>query len=173
VHEFVDFLIARCGINADVDIYYDGSDNIVSWPMWTLQQLKECIDRNGYIILLWSESMEAILNHGDVNDNSSIQMAYAHVDRLSLLNLIQSKIQHFVVVCLNSIMAKDQIRTTLPFNLSQGTVHNISLHNVPVNMPVENLLEQEELTDLRNLLSILMRQQQFMKPDHQVLERPC
>ena len=171
VHDFTDFIL-RCGLNADVDLYHS-SNNIVNWPVWTLKQLKVCTDNNGYIILLWSEAMETILIHRDANDNSVVEMAYAHVDRLSLLSLIQEKIKHFVVVCLDSNKSKDQIRTTLPSNLSQGTVHDISIKNVPDNMPVKEVLEQEQFSNLRTLISTLSRQQQFEKPNHQVAERPC
>ena len=171
VHEFTDFIL-RCGLNVDIDLYHS-SNNIVNWPVWTLEQLKVCTDNNGYIILLWSEAMETILNHRDVNDNSLIEMVCAHIGRLSILSLMQVKIQHFVVVCLDSNMSKDQIRTTLPLNLSQKTVHNVSLHNVPDDMPVEDLLEQEEFSDLRDLIVTLRQQLQFVKPDHQVQGKLC
>ena len=171
VHDFTDFIL-RCGLNADVDLYHS-SKNIINWPAWTLKQLKVCTDNNGCIILLWSKAMETILTHGGANDNSVVEMVYARVDRLSLLSLIQDKIKHFVLVCLDSNMSKDQITATLPPSLSEKTVHNISLKSVPYNMPVKELLEQEQFSDLKYLVATLSRWQKFKIPSHLLEKRSC
>ena len=169
VHEFTDFLRTRCRINADIDLYH-GSENNINWSLWTIQKSTECINNKGYIILIWSETMDTLLNHKDSNDNSHIRMVFAHVDRQSLLSLITGNRTHIIIVFLDSVMSIDQIRTTLPFNLRYGTVCSISLHDIPNDMPIEDLPDLEKYSALKNLISILTHQQQFERPGHQVAE---
>jgi len=172
IHEFTDFLRSKCGINADADLYYN-SESIVSWPEWTIQKFNECVNNNGYIILVWSEAMKILLKHRDANDNSLINMIFAHIYRHSLLSLINLKLRYIIVVCLDSVMSVHEIRESLPFNLMNGTVHSISLQNVPDNMPTNELLELEQFSALKDLIAKLTRQQQFERPDQQVAQSKC
>jgi len=172
IHEFTDFLRSKCGINADADLYHD-SESIVSWPEWTIQKFNECVNNNGYVILLWSRAMEILLKHRDANDNSSINMVFAHIDRHSLLSLINLKLKHIIVVCLDSVMPVHQIRNTLPFNLMNGTVYSISLQDIPDNMPTNELLELEQFSAVKDLIAKLTRQQQFERPGQQIAQSKC
>ena len=114
--------------------------------------------------------MDTLLNHKNSNDNCHIGMVFAHIDRQSLLSFIAESRTHIIIVLLDSVMSIDQIRTTLPFNLRNGTVCSISLHDIPNNMPIEDLLDLEKYSALKNLISILTYQQQFERPGHQVAE---
>jgi len=156
IQNFADYLRSQCGINADVDLYHS-SKNTTNWS-YLIQQ--EC--KKGFIILIWSDTMDKMLNHVDVNDNSSIQMASAHISRQSLLSLIDERRQYIVVVCLDSDRELVSIKERLPSNLKQGTVHSISLPMMLGNQVIEH-------AGLRNLISVLTHQQQFEKPGKQLL----
>ena len=159
IHEFSDYLRSKCEIDADVDLYHS-SEKISSWPLWVEQQ---CKTKKGFIILIWSDGMDKILNHSDINNNNPIQMTYAHLHRQSLLSLIDERRQDVVVVCLDSNRELLYIKQSLPLNLKQGTVYNISLKDL--HMMTDNQVQQ--FATVRNLLSVLKHQQEFERPGKQ------
>ena len=155
-------LLFECGISCDIDLYHT-NDNILDWPSWVENKLKHHIaPQHSFIIMVCSPTMFSTLE--ERNDNASIEMAAASIDRLTLRRYLQQGVQNILPLCIN-----DSSTDYIPPNLSGKTCYyfpyNKLMSDIPEGTTAHKVLDHPDFTSLRCLVATLTGQQENPIPN--------
>ena len=149
-------LLRNCGINADVDIYHT-SDNPDDWSLLVENQIKYCIDNNGFVILLWSDGLAGPLQ--DETQNNRIQMSHGHIYRATLRNLIQEHLNLFILVSFVPVSIHN-----LPPHFKDRTIYTIPMDEILERENLSNdILCDAELIELKDLIATITRRTEILQ----------
>ena len=151
-----DFL-RHCGVDCNIDQYYHNS-NIMDWSHWVSQSVQYCIAQNGHIILVCSSAMYSLLE--DTIDNIHVNMAAGYIDRLTLRNLLQQHVKHFLPLCID-----DTSTSYIPPNLRGKTVYHFPFDKLPQNGTAQQILDLPDFASVRRLIATLTGQQEIPVPN--------
>ena len=154
-------LLIQCGIACDSDLYHT-NDNILDWSSWVENNLKHHIASHcSFIIMVCSPTMYSTLE--ERNDNARIEMAVAHINRLTLRHYLQQSAQKFLPLCIN-----DPSANYIPPNLSGKTrydfPYNKLLSEIPQGTTAHEVLDYPDFTSLRSLVATLTGQREIPTP---------
>jgi len=150
-------LLRSYGINADADIYHT-SDNPDDWSLLVENQIKYCIDNNGFVILLWSDGLAGPLQ--DETQNNRIQMSHGHIYRATLRNLIQEHLNLFILVSFVPVSIHN-----LPPHFKDRTIYIIPMDEIleRENLSNDYILHDAKFIELKNLLATITRRAELLQ----------
>ena len=151
------------GIDCTIDHYY-ANDNIPDWSFWVTKHIEYCVASvHGYVLLVCSEEMFSILEETSGIVNIRIPMVYAHIDRLTLKNILGRNTPKFL-----PILIDDDKKTCVPPCLQGKSIFRFPYKRLINVINSQSVLDRPEFSSLRSLVATISGQRENPQPDNEL-----
>jgi len=161
VKDLSDFL-TYCGVDCDIDQYHT-HENVLDWGLWNEEEIRKCISREGFMLLVCSPRLHQQLC--DARSSSRIEMRAGHLTNLTLNSLIKdSTITQRVI----PVFLEQHRMEYVPTCVAERTCYALNwsrVMNCDPNAEANVILNTPGLESLRSLVCRLRNEPESVKPE--------
>ena len=148
-------LLQKYGIDSDIDLIYKNDSTISDWQSYIKTKITHCLKNvKSHIIVVCSPKLFCSLEQ--TTANTYIQMVAGHIDTYTLKCFMESNVEKFLPVVLNST-SNDHV----PLILTRKTIYFLSYEKFSEDTTKEAIVSDPDFLSFKNLLGTLTGQHEY------------